>query len=144
MLVCDFCSSQSDLSYCRCFHSFCDECAMVSCEPDTTHCVFCPKCSVECAIQTYVASVGKVETEPKSEQALENTPPSEYICPITHELMINPVVLSDGFSYEMHAIAKWIRIKAISPITGANVESMIIPNTVLRILINEWKEKNMV
>lgn len=142
MLVCDFCCSLSATAYCRCFHSFCDDCATVSCEPNATRCVFCPKCSVECAIQTYVAS--KLDPEPKIEQVLKKTPPSEYICPITQDIMVTPVVLSDGFSYEMHAITKWIGIKDTSPVTGAKVESVIIPNTVLRILINEWKEKNAV
>ena len=33
---------------------------------------------------------------------------SELICPITHELPIDPVVANDGIVYEREAIAKWI------------------------------------
>jgi hypothetical protein len=148
MPVCDFCFRFSivELAQCRCFHSFCDECANVSSESQTTNCDFCPKCSVECEIKNYVAAVCiSRDPEPlKEEEMLKDTPPSEYICPITREIMDFPVVLSDGFSYERDAIAKWMCINDTSPITGAKVESMMIPNTVLRIVINEWKEKNRV
>ena len=31
-----------------------------------------------------------------------------YECPITHEIMINPVVAADGHSYEHKAILEWL------------------------------------
>ena len=42
----------------------------------------------------------------------------EFLCPITHELLREPVVVGDGHSYEKNAIEKWFRSKNISPMTG--------------------------
>lgn len=37
------------------------------------------------------------------------------ICPVTHELMLDPVVAEDGNTYERSAIEKWIKAKGTSP-----------------------------
>lgn len=44
--------------------------------------------------------------------------PHDYICPITQELMIDPVIAGDGHSYERKAIKKWFKMSLISPKTG--------------------------
>ncbi|KAJ6625922.1 WD repeat, SAM and U-box domain-containing protein 1 [Pseudolycoriella hygida] len=50
--------------------------------------------------------------------------PLEFICPITHELMRQPVVASDGFSYEKSAIIEWFdRGNSTSPMTNIELES---------------------
>ena len=38
-------------------------------------------------------------------------------CPITHELMRQPVMATDGFTYEFAAIQKWLNKKQTSPQT---------------------------
>ena len=129
MLRCDFCAiQQHKLSNCRCSHSFCDGCAAVGCfdqeGTSVTACSFCPKCVVECA-------VGKPAE-----------PPSEFACPITLEIMEDPVVLGDGFSYEREAIEDWMEFNSFSPMTGLRVGKTVVPNTVLRVMINDWKAKN--
>jgi hypothetical protein len=55
--------------------------------------------------------------------------------------MDDPVVLTDGFSYERKAITDWMKLSAISPMTGATVVNSLVANTVLSIMINEWKHK---
>lgn len=42
----------------------------------------------------------------------------EFVCPITCEIMMEPVVASDGHSYENAAISKWMSVKDQSPRTG--------------------------
>ena len=39
------------------------------------------------------------------------------VCPLTFEVMKNPVKLSDGFTYERGAIHDWLAYKSISPMT---------------------------
>jgi hypothetical protein len=68
--------------------------------------------------------------------------PKEFICPITLEIMGDPVVLADGFSYERQAITEWMSSNRISPMTGTVVEKTIIANTILRTLINDWRAAN--
>jgi len=72
--------------------------------------------------------------------------PSEYYCPITAELMIDPVIAADGFTYERIAIEGWLQahpFNAISPKTLLLLNSTILlPNIVLRILINDHKDRS--
>lgn len=45
--------------------------------------------------------------------------PSDWICPITSEIMTDPVLCEDGFSYERSAISAWfLRDKRTSPMTN--------------------------
>ncbi|XP_055688032.1 WD repeat, SAM and U-box domain-containing protein 1-like isoform X2 [Lutzomyia longipalpis] len=66
--------------------------------------------------------------------------PLEFICPITHELMRNPVMLEDGFSYEEAAIDEWFKMgKGTSPMTNLELISMeTIPNTHLKSCIDKY------
>merc|ERR1712194_791918 len=67
--------------------------------------------------------------------------PDDYICPITSEIMTDPVSTSDGFTYERTAITEWLRTKNISPKTGATLESKaLIPNHLVRSMIRAFVE----
>ena len=67
--------------------------------------------------------------------------PDEYICPITAEIMTDPVSTLDGFIYERAAITEWLRTKDTSPKTGAKLESKaLIPNHTLRSVIRAFAE----
>eukprot|EP00984_Skeletonema_dohrnii_P011757 scaffold4725_cov140-Skeletonema_dohrnii-CCMP3373.AAC.1 len=51
----------------------------------------------------------------------ENNPsiPSYFLCPITHQIMIDPVIDLEGNTYERHAIIRWLVLYPnTSPITG--------------------------
>ena len=43
--------------------------------------------------------------------------PDDFYCPITGELMKEPVSDNEGFSYEKSAILQWLQTKQTSPIT---------------------------
>lgn len=44
--------------------------------------------------------------------------PNEVYCPITGEIMTNPVITPKGHSYEKNAILQWLKTKKTSPLTG--------------------------
>ena len=68
--------------------------------------------------------------------------PDDFICPITAEIMTDPVSTSDGFTYERAAITEWLRTKDTSPKTGAKLESKaLIPNFMARGMIRSFVER---
>ncbi len=60
----------------------------------------------------------------------------------TLDVMEDPVVATDGFTYERRCIEKWFSEKKTSPTTNAVLTSIaLIPNNSLRSQINQWREK---
>ena len=60
-------------------------------------------------------------------------PPVEFLCPITQEMMVDPVFTTDGHTYEKAAIQRWLTHKRTSPLTGALLSSTnLIPNQCAR------------
>uniref|UniRef100_A0A8B9FEV5 WD repeat, SAM and U-box domain-containing protein 1 n=1 Tax=Amazona collaria TaxID=241587 RepID=A0A8B9FEV5_9PSIT len=70
------------------------------------------------------------------------TIPDEFLCPITRELMKDPVIAADGYSYEKEAIENWINSKRrSSPMTNLPLTSpMLTPNRTLKMAISRWLE----
>ncbi|KAJ4967178.1 hypothetical protein NE237_019027 [Protea cynaroides] len=66
--------------------------------------------------------------------------PYIFLCPILQEVMNNPHVAADGFSYELGAIEEWLGTgHETSPMTNLRLEhSLLTPNHTLRSLIQEW------
>ncbi|XP_033185923.2 WD repeat, SAM and U-box domain-containing protein 1 isoform X1 [Bombus vancouverensis nearcticus] len=58
----------------------------------------------------------------------------EFLCPITHEIMKEPVQCSDGFTYEKAAINEWFLCgKYTSPMTNKPLrDTSFTPNVILR------------
>ena len=66
--------------------------------------------------------------------------PNEFKCPISLELMVDPVVASDGCTYERDSIAAWLSEHNTSPTTNAPLESrLLFQNRAMRNLIREWQ-----
>jgi len=61
----------------------------------------------------------------------------EFMCPITYELMREPVVASDGHTYEKSAIEKWLKTNHTSPRNGEPIDGQLIPNMNLKKLIQD-------
>jgi len=68
--------------------------------------------------------------------------PEAYCCPITYEVMKDPVILRDGHTYERESIATWFgNGHNTSPLTGKRLPSrQLIPNVTLKKAIDEWRE----
>eukprot|EP01083_Nonionella_stella_P039033 106149_1 len=55
--------------------------------------------------------------------------PKEYLCPITKQIMQDPVMAFDGYCYDRVAIEEYLKIHKRSPTTGANTDCIIVfPN----------------
>ncbi|WCJ31998.1 U-box domain-containing protein kinase family protein [Euphorbia peplus] len=69
--------------------------------------------------------------------------PGIFICPIYKEVMMNPHVAEDGFSYELEAIEEWLKMgRETSPMTNLRLKhTFLTPNHTLRSLIQEWHNK---
>ena len=68
------------------------------------------------------------------EQANTALIPPDFICPITQEVMQEPVIALDGHSYERVAIEQWFSSgRRTSPLTNAQMgSSHLTPNHTLR------------
>uniref|UniRef100_A0A8C5PQX1 WD repeat, SAM and U-box domain-containing protein 1 n=1 Tax=Leptobrachium leishanense TaxID=445787 RepID=A0A8C5PQX1_9ANUR len=70
--------------------------------------------------------------------------PGEFLCPITCEVMKDPVIASDGYSYERTAIESWISAKRTSPMTNLPLENLLLtPNRTLKMALMRWLETPM-
>ncbi|KAF0716248.1 Aste57867_2936 [Aphanomyces stellatus] len=65
-------------------------------------------------------------------------PLDSFLCPISQDVMTNPVVAADGHSYDRESIEMWFRQKYTSPVTNEMLPSTrLLPNLALREAIRE-------
>ena len=72
-----------------------------------------------------------------SEQATNNAK-AIFRCPITHKVMIDPVLGSDGICYERWAIVDWMIHNSTSPVTGKLLTANLIGIIYLKNQIEEY------
>ncbi|CDY38258.1 BnaA10g11060D [Brassica napus] len=79
----------------------------------------------------------------KTEQA-KARPPSHYYCPILKEIMEDPQIAADGFTYEGKAIKAWIQNNQnVSPVTKNRLRLCdLTPNHTLKSAIQEWRSRS--
>ncbi|XP_017235711.1 U-box domain-containing protein 33 isoform X1 [Daucus carota subsp. sativus] len=70
--------------------------------------------------------------------------PHFYMCPIFQEIMQDPVVAADGYTYETEAIKGWLESgNDKSPMTDRKLANdILVPNHALRSAIQEWLQKS--
>ena len=94
--------------------------------------------------------VGQVRMQMRKARAIvgaDGVPP-ELVCPITHELMVDPVISVDGQTYERAAIERVFGEtregkKVRSPVTGSLLSSRsLIPNVSIRSQCVEYADEN--
>ena len=65
-------------------------------------------------------------------------PPSFY-CPISQQCMHDPVVLSDGHTYERQYIERWLQQHNTSPVSGLHLpQEGVFPNHALRNAVEKY------
>uniref|UniRef100_A0A0E0K729 RING-type E3 ubiquitin transferase n=1 Tax=Oryza punctata TaxID=4537 RepID=A0A0E0K729_ORYPU len=71
----------------------------------------------------------------------EGGAPSYFLCPIRKEVMRDPQIAGDGFSYEAEAIREWLRSgRDTSPMTNLKLRRReLVPNHPLRDAIHDWR-----
>lgn len=70
----------------------------------------------------------------------EETPP-EFICPISQEVMEDPVEASDKKVYDRTSIEEWMKTNLTSPITREVLTNVLKPQSDRKEQILEWKQK---
>lgn len=87
--------------------------------------------------------INETEESEFLEYLRKNHPNIRFECPITKEVLVNPVVASDGFTYEATSILEWYRRnlpRPLSPLTGKELENMkLVPNKTLKAIIESQK-----
>lgn len=65
--------------------------------------------------------------------------PSEFMCPITQDIMVEPVICRDAITYEKSAIETWLATHTTSPVTRQPLYAYdLIPNRALKSAIEEF------
>ena len=68
---------------------------------------------------------------------------SEFFeCPITGQIIAEPVIASDGHIYENSAIKRWLAKNNTSPITRSSLDRRLYPAILHKQLINSYLEKH--
>ncbi|MFQ6664798.1 hypothetical protein Gotur_031786 [Gossypium turneri] len=69
--------------------------------------------------------------------------PSHFVCPIFQEVMKDPIIAADGFTYEADAIRGWLDSgHDRSPMTNLKLEHCnLVPNYALLQAIQEWQQQ---
>lgn len=70
--------------------------------------------------------------------------PNLFKCPIGHEVMKDPVMAEDGYSYERKNIIEWFVKNSTSPMKGTIIGKLLIDNDSLKSEIREWESKQTV
>jgi hypothetical protein len=80
----------------------------------------------------------------ESETTLSCLNPHDFRCPISLELMTDPVTVSTGQTYDRSSIEKWLRAgNVLCPKTGEKLTSKeLVPNSTLRNLIQQFCVNN--
>lgn len=65
-----------------------------------------------------------------------------FVCPISFDYFKEPVVANDGYTYEKSEIKMWLKKNNISPITGNKINSVLVPNNVIKTLVTHYIKNN--
>ncbi len=85
----------------------------------------------------------QITIETNSEIYNEENIPEEFRCPISLDLMKEPVIAADGHSYDKTQINRWFQTNNTSPKTrDALLCKNLFPNLELRNRINDWLVEN--
>jgi len=78
--------------------------------------------------------------ERRADEALRKRMEPDFMCPIMHERMNEPVLAADGHTYERQAIERWLQMHNTSPMTGAPLaHRYLTENFALRHLISSYE-----
>ncbi|KAI3519597.1 hypothetical protein L1887_08810 [Cichorium endivia] len=78
----------------------------------------------------------------RSASTTRTTTPNHFICPILKDIMLDPCVAADGYTYDRRAIEKWFEESDTSPMTNLPLPSRnLTPNYALLSAIMEWQSR---
>ncbi|CAE6234207.1 unnamed protein product [Arabidopsis arenosa] len=75
--------------------------------------------------------------------AAPSQPPSHFICPLLKDVMKEPCIAADGYTYDRRAIEEWMENHRTSPVTNSPLRNVnLLPNHTLYAAIVEWRNRN--
>lgn len=78
----------------------------------------------------------------ESASSASTAPPAHFICPILKDVMDDPYVAADGYTYDRKAMEEWLAENNTSPTTNLPLpHKFIVPNTTLLEAIKQWRSK---
>ncbi|KAJ4875838.1 putative U-box domain-containing protein 53 [Raphanus sativus] len=73
----------------------------------------------------------------------QKQPPSHFLCPLLKDVMSEPCVASDGYTYDRRAIEEWMEDRRTSPVTNLPLQNTnLLPNHSVYAAIVEWRHEN--
>jgi len=88
----------------------------------------------------FIALACSVPQAVHSMESLDGERPDEHLCPITYEVMRDPVVAADGHSYEREAILKHFENPHARSPFGSDLKNKdLFDNHALKAMIMDWK-----
>ena len=80
-------------------------------------------------------------------EATQDEPPERLVCPLTHDIMEDPVMLvGSGHTYERAPIERWLAKNDTDPMTGAQLTSpldkTLVENHLVRAMCLEYLERS--
>jgi len=76
----------------------------------------------------------------KRKRGEEAEVPDSFRCPLTLDIMRDPVLTADGHTYERELIHEWLTRSCCSPLTGQQLPNKdLLTNLALRNSIEEWR-----
>mmetsp|Transcript_30226 Transcript_30226/g.68367 ORF Transcript_30226/g.68367 Transcript_30226/m.68367 type:complete len:317 (+) Transcript_30226:56-1006(+) len=85
----------------------------------------------------------EVKAKAKEMDELDSVLENSFRCPISMEIMSDPVFAADGHTYERVEIERWLQTRDTSPLTNEKLpHKMLTPNHNLRSQILEYQQKN--
>eukprot|EP00923_Selenidium_pygospionis_P046624 GHVN01080536.1.p1 GENE.GHVN01080536.1~~GHVN01080536.1.p1 ORF type:complete len:167 (+),score=23.78 GHVN01080536.1:266-766(+) len=71
--------------------------------------------------------------------ALKNQRPNEHLCPITTEVMTDPVMITCGDTFERSAIVDWFKNNNTCPNCRQPSDKKLMPNKVVKKIVQDFK-----
>ncbi|CAN8244018.1 unnamed protein product [Cochlearia groenlandica] len=69
--------------------------------------------------------------------------PKEFVCSLSKKIMIDPVIIASGQTYEKRCITEWLRHERTCPITKEVLShSLCTPNSLVSEMITQWCRLN--
>ncbi|KAE8694838.1 putative LOB domain-containing protein [Hibiscus syriacus] len=105
--------------------------------------IFCEEIEKHDNKQPSVSVSRNIDRSSSSQSMLFNIP-DEFRCPISLDLMKDPVIVSSGHTYDRNSIAQWINTgHHTCPKSGQRLIHMaLIPNYALKSLVHQWCQEN--
>ncbi len=87
---------------------------------------------------------GTMATSPADGEKPKLAVPSHFQCPVSMELMGDPVMVATGHTYDRQYIQRWLEAgNKTCPVTGVRLRHLeLTPNFALRSAIQEWAKAN--